>query len=145
AVPDQRTLRQRLVLHAPYVALTVALLYLHRAAEPTLEIRHEDGTWQVRRQRARMGALLDVLDGFARSRSWRVSRRARGAVTDEVLVGLLDRLGLAVGLGDRLVLDDGFFAQLRHDDEDGLVRLKLDPLARALGAWVDGLRGEAGA
>jgi hypothetical protein len=138
SVPDLRTLRQRLVRHAPYLALLTALLHAHRVEHPTIEVRHDEG-WVVVGHRKPVGPLLDVLDQFARSRGWIVCRRRHGGLAAGVVVSLLERLGLAVVVGRRLVLDDGFFRQLRGDDEAALLARPIAALADALADWVEAL------
>ncbi|MCB9664564.1 MAG: hypothetical protein H6732_10670 [Alphaproteobacteria bacterium] len=140
AIPDARTLRQRVVACAPYAALTTAMLLAHRTRDARVELTREGGSWLVRRGPTRLGGLLDLLDGFGRHLGWRVSRRGTGGLGEEVLTSLLERLGVAVPVGSRLVLDDAFFTQLRQDDEATLLR-GLGPLAEALAGYLDGLAG----
>ncbi len=137
-VPDARTLRQRLVAGSPYVAMTVALLLGHRAEASRLEVRLDAGDVVVRRQRSRVGPLLDVLDAFGRSRSWVVSRRpGDGGLPGTRLISLLEHLGLVVIAGDRVVLDDAFFARVRSEDERVLLGSDLGALTDAIVAFLD--------
>jgi hypothetical protein len=143
SIPDTRTLRQRLVQHSPYVAMLVSLLLDHRARATSVELAREQGVWCVRRHRRNLGELLAVLDGFARERGWHPSRRGHGGTSDAVLLTMLERLGLVVLVGDRAVLDDTFFRQLRGDDEEQVLHSALAPLGAALATYLDRLHGEA--
>lgn len=145
SIPDMRTLRLRIVAHSPYVTMLVALLSLQRAGDPVVDVRHREGVWEVVRHRKRLGALLDVLDGFARSQRWLPARRHHGSISSRVLVGLAERLGLAVATGDRLMLDDTFFGQLRSEEDEGVLRTGLDPLGQALAGWIGELANATGA
>jgi hypothetical protein len=138
-VPDTRSLRQRLVSTAPYVTMMVALLLGHRTRNASPELVFQKGEWHVKRQRRDMGPLLDVLDGFAGEQGWLTARRPRGGVTDGVLVSLLERLGVLVCVSDRAMLDDGFFHQLRHEEEEQQLHASLSPLSASLTAYLQRL------
>lgn len=140
AIPDARTLRNRVVRSAPYPAMVVALLLLHRNHDPAVDVRQVHGTWQVRRHGKRLGELLPVLDGFVAAQGWVASRRPHGGLGATTFVGLLERLGLVVTVRDRLVLDDTFFHRLRDDDEGALLGTGLAALGDRLGGWLDHLR-----
>lgn len=138
-VPDARTLRQRLVASSPYVACTVALLLAHRADPARHELRLHGGEVVVRRLKVRVAPLLPWLDAFGRSRGWVVARRgAEGTLSGARFVSLLEHVGLVVLAGERVVLDDAFFARLRSDDERVELAGPLGALAEAVSAFLDG-------
>lgn len=145
SVPDATTLRQRLVENAPYVSLVVALLLnaRHDAEGPALVRDRRAGDWVLRRGRVTLGPVLEALDGFLAEQGHVVSRRARGPFGAGLLVGLLDKAGLAVEARDRLALHDGLFAHLRSTDDGRTLARRLEPLAHALGGSLDALHTRA--
>jgi hypothetical protein len=138
AIPDQRTLRLRLVMHAPYPAMVAAALLLHRGSA-TWEVAIRRGTPRFLRDGDDLGELLDVLDGFAASRGWLVCRRRRGGLSSTALLEILEACGLVVQVGARRVLAERFFVQLRSDAEEIEVYRRLQPLSEALEAHVAAL------
>lgn len=134
AVPDLRSLRMRLVRRAPYPALLVALLLLHRARPDVVEVVSRRGAWSVRRGSGYLGPVLEVLDALARSRGWHVSR-ARG-LTAEDLVRALEVVGLVQLAGNALVLAEPFFAALRLEVEEAEVAGDLQELEGAVEGWL---------
>lgn len=136
AIADGRSLRHRALTHAPYLAMTVALLLTHRQSGHPQLVRHRDDWW-VTAHRHKLGPLLEVLDGFAVSRGWVACRRRTGGLSAGEVVSLLERLGVAVLTRDRILLDDAFFHQLRVDEEEVEVATRLEPLRAAIEAWID--------
>lgn len=137
SVPDGRSLRQRLVSHSPYVTLTVALLLLHRAASPAWEVVRSAEGWWVRRHRRRIAPLLEALDAFVVGQGGHPSRQPVDGLDAGTFIGLLERSALVVVAGDRLLLDDVWFHQLRTDDEEAPVAAALEPLSVALGDHLE--------
>lgn len=144
SVPDQRTLRQRLLTNSPYVALVMALLLVHRRHPSAGGLEYTSGTWKVRRGRTDLGRLFDVLDAFAGHRGWLASRRTHGGLDEALFVSLLERVGLLVSLEGRAVLDDAFFEQLASEEEEQVIFAQLDPLSRSLGEFLATLQSRAG-
>ncbi len=136
AIADGRSLRHRVLTHAPYLAMAVALLLTHRQSGHPQLVRHRDDWW-VTARRHKLGPLLEVLDGFAVSRGWIACRRRTGGLSSAEVVSLLERLGVAVLTRDRVLLDDAFFHQLRVDEEEQQVAARLEPLRVAVEAWID--------
>ncbi len=136
AIADQRSIRQRMLTHVPYVTLIVAALYVHRTRDLGLSITHHHGRWLVRSHRHVLGDLLDVVDAFGRARGWVVSRRPRGGQSARVVMGLLERHGMVVQTDDKAMLHDLFFAQLRDDAEERELLTHLEPLASAFASWL---------
>jgi hypothetical protein len=141
AVPDARTLRLRLVMHAPYAALVVAALLLHRGSS-TWEVAIRKGSPRVLRDGDDLGELLEVLDGFAASRGWLVCRRPRGGLTSTAWLEVLEACGLVVRVGPRHVLAERFFVQLRSDAEEMEAWRRLQPMSEALEAHLASLPAE---
>ena len=133
-VPDVRTLRVRLLSNAPYPAMTTALLLLHRR-EPARALKWRRGGFGLRLGDDTVD-LLDVIDGFAASRGWIVSRRRRG-LGSGALVAVLEAAGVATATGDFAVLSERFFAQLRTDPEEGPLHDRLSALCDAMASWLD--------
>ncbi len=132
AVPDNRTLRMRLLMNAPYAAMMAALLLLHRSRPSTFRLRRVRREWVVYRDRARLGEVLGLFDAFARSRRWLPCRRRRGGLDATVLLEVLEGLGVVVRCHELSVLDDRLFGQLRTEAEEMEIHARLAPLADAL-------------
>ena len=132
SVPDTRSLRLRLLMNAPYVGMATALLLLHRLDSGRIEVRERRGRWMVRVRRRRVGALLPVLDGFARASGHVASRRPDAGVAAGTLLQILEQLGMAALVAGRAVLAEPFFGYLRREAEELQVYGALQPLASAL-------------
>jgi len=132
SVPDVRSLRLRVLMHAPYPALVAALLFLHRLAPGKIEVREDPSGWRVRLGRGDRGALLSVLDEVAAHRGWWACRRPEGGLSAPVLVAVLEALGVVTVVGRRLVLAERLFVQLDSEPEEMEVAERLRPLAEAL-------------
>jgi hypothetical protein len=139
SVPDARTLRLRLLMHAPYVALVAAVLWLHRLDPGVVEVREDKRGWRLRHRRRDLGELLAVLDEVALARGWLPCRRREGGVPPAVLVAVLEVMGIASTVGSRLVLAERLFQQLDHEPEELEVAERLRPLAEAVEAALETL------
>lgn len=140
ALPDTRSLRQRVLQNAPYPAMVVGLLLLHRKSSHGPELRQSAEGWQVRHHRRRVGPLLHVLDTLARKLGCVPSRRVHGGLSAGGLVGVLEGLGVALRTERCLVLDDAFFRLLRMDDEEQPIGAALEALADHLANHLDAVR-----
>lgn len=134
AVPDQRTLRLRLLAHAPFVACAAAILLLHRSGAP-IEVRWVGGRPMVFRDEA-IGDLLEVIEAFGASRGWAVARRRANPLSAPRFAEMLEQASIAVSVGGRLVLAERLFAQLRGSAEEQEVYARLRPLAEGIEASV---------
>jgi hypothetical protein len=132
SVPDARSLRLRVLMHAPYPAMVAALLWLHRLAPGKVEVREEKEGWRVRLGRQDRGGLLEVLDEVAEARGWWACRRPEGGLPAAVLVAVLEAIGIAAVVGRRLVLDERLFVHLDTEPEELEVAERLRPLAEAV-------------
>jgi hypothetical protein len=137
SVPDTRSLRLRLLLHAPYAALMTAVLLLHRQRPELIEVIRMKVGWSIRYRRERLGSVLDVVDDFAAARGWLASRRVGTGLDAEALLGLLETLGIATIGGRRALLHEQFFARLRTEAEEMEVADRLAPLAASLDAHLE--------
>jgi len=143
SVPDTRSLRLRLLLHAPYAALMTALLLLHRQRPELVEVVRMKVGWSLRYRRERLGGVLDVLDDFAASRRWVTPRRDGVGLDAEALLVLLETLGIATMGGRRALLNEQFFARLRTEAEEMEVADRLSPLAASLDAHLEAVEPRA--
>jgi hypothetical protein len=135
AVPDARSLRLRLIRHAPYVAMMTALLIAHRR-DPRLKLVSGDDGPHVVLRSLRLGRALDVLDDFALDRGWVPSRRTRGGLGGAEFVATLEAVGIALTVGKSVVLDEGLFRALREEPEEGELAAQIEPLVVAVSDHV---------
>lgn len=136
AVPDLRTLRHRVLMHAPYCAALSALLLLHRHHPDRVQVTHERAGWSVKIPGFHTTPLLDWLDGLARARGWVPVRREAGGLPPEALVAVFEVLGLGQVVGRLLVLAEPLFARLGTEPEELEILGRLRPLADAVDAWL---------
>jgi hypothetical protein len=134
-VPDARTLRQRVLMHAPYCAVAAALLLLHRLAPDRLAVTDQDGSWVVRRG-DHSEPLLDWIDGFGAARGWVVLRRRGAGLPPRVFVDVLEAVGIATAVGRTLVLSEPLFARLQTEAEEREIHARLQPLVDAAEAHL---------
>lgn len=141
AVPDTRSLRSRVLMNVPYVALLTAVLLVHRQRPNRLVLHRSRGRWRLRWDDAPAGPILPFLDAFGLSRGWVVSRRASGGLPDASLFDGLEALGILSVFGHQAVLSEKFFGQLRTAPEESEVHARLLPLAHALEHFLEGGQG----
>lgn len=137
SIPDARTLRQRVLMHAPYAAILGALLLLHRLAPDRVTVVEDRGGWTVRRSGEGGVPLLDWIDRFATSRGWVPVRRSGAGTTASSFVATLDALGVATVVGRVLVLAESLFSQLQSEAEEREVLGRLQPLGDAVEAYLE--------
>jgi len=142
SVPDARTLRLRVLMHVPYLALLAALLWLHRLGPGTFEVKEAKQGWRVRVHRRDRGDLLAVLDRVATHRGWHPCRRVEGGLPAPILVAIAEVLGVASVVGKRLVLAERLFYQLDAEPEELEVAARLRPLAEAVAAALEEVDGD---
>ena len=138
SIPDARSLRLRAVMHAPVIAWITALLLLHRYRSDALEVAHGRDGWSIRWRGDERGPILDGFDGFADARGWLSSRRPARPLRADLLVAVLESLGIATVVGKRLTLAERFFQQLAAEPEEAEILARLQPLSEALDGWLDG-------
>ena len=137
SVPDTRSLRLRVLLHAPFPALMGALLLLHRQRPELIELVRMKAGWSVLYRRERLGGVLELLGDFAAAREWLPCRRASGGMSADNLLKLLESLGICTLGGQRALLSEAFFTRLRTEAEELEVFERLSPLAVALDAHLE--------
>jgi len=137
SVPDTRSLRLRVLMHAPYLSLLAAVLWLHRLGPGAVEVREERTGWRVRVHRRDLGPVLRVLDRVAESRGWHPCRRVDGGLPAGVLVAIAEVVGIAAVVGKRLVLAERLFYQLDTEPEELEVAARLRPMAEAVMASLE--------
>ncbi len=128
AIPDRVSLRQRALAHIPHLAMLVALLQLHRRSGGELAVSVQGTRLDLRIKRRRYKDLLFHLDEFCSMQGWLVSRRLRGGLSGEQLAEVLEALGIALRVGNGLVLEEAFFLRLQSDVEDHELFERLGPL-----------------
>jgi len=87
-------------------------------------------------------SIEDKVVRFADRDSHQIFLEPEG-LDDDVLCGLLQRLAVARDAGDRMLLDDALFLELRRADEARGIGQPLEALAGALSTWLDRLDEEA--
>jgi hypothetical protein len=137
SIPDARTLRQRVLMHAPYATVVSALLLVHRLSPDRVALTDERNGWVVRRPGDDAVPLLDWIDRFARARGWLAVRRPGAGTPPASLVSTLESLGIATIVGRGLVLAEGLFSQLQSEAEEREVLSRLRPLGDAVEAHLD--------
>lgn len=136
SVPDARTLRQRVLMHAPYPAVAAGLLLLHRLTPDRVAVVDEPDGWSVRCPGAEPVPLLQWIDGFAAARGWLAVRRHGAGLPPRIFVATLEVLGVATAVGRSLVLAEALFAQLQTEAEELEIHARLLPLADAIDAHL---------
>ena len=136
SVPDLVSLRQRVLLNAPYPCLVATLLLLHREHPAGYAIRRVRGQWRLLREGRPLGPILEVLDAFVDHHGQLPCRRLTGGLSVDDLFAGLETVGICAVLGDIVVLAERLFHRLRTDPEQMEVHALLRPLADELEAFV---------
>ena len=131
-VPDTLSLRLRVLMNAPYLTMTAALLLAQRLDPKGASIRRVSGRWMVHYGSTDLGSLLPLLDQYAQSRNWIASRRSSGGLEATHLVDILESLQISAQIPSGVVLAERFFARLRTDIEEMEVYRQLRPLAETM-------------
>lgn len=139
AIPDQRSLRLRAILCAPYVTVATAALLLHREAPERFAIRRIHGAWRATTGREDQGDPLLLLDAVLERAGHLPSRPAHGGLTLDAFVRLLTALGIGAEIGDVLVLDEPLFLALRHEPEEQEIADRLTPVVATVAAHASEL------
>jgi hypothetical protein len=139
AVPDNLTLRMRLLTNAPAVSMYAALLLLARRAGSGLSVEDAGSGPEVRHRRRAVGPLLRVFEAFADAQGWVCSRPTRGGLSGPVLEAVARTLGIGTRAGRRVVMEERLFVQLQEDAEARITYDQLRPLVDRMDAWLGGL------
>ncbi len=118
AFPDNVEMRLRLVSRVPHVTCLLAMLLLHRGTSGNLTLRFQRHRLRILYRRRNRGTFLDIVDRLMAARGWRVSRRFRGGMTSAALVSIVEALGMASVIRQKLILDENFFLRLKGEPED---------------------------
>ncbi len=137
SVPDARSLRLRLLMHAPYPSVLTALLLLHRLHPDAISLQHASAGLQVMVRHAPVGDPLVVVDRFGTSQGWVMCRRPQSGIDAQTVVRSLEVAGIAVRVGRLVVLEERFFHHLAGSPDEQEVAARIRPLADALQAWLD--------
>jgi len=137
SVPDNITLRLRLMTHTPAVALLTSMLVLDRKESEELKIAEDEAGVSVAWARQPMGELIELMERFCRDQGWLVARPSTGGLAARNLVDLCADVGIAAWVGKRVVLDEQLFVRLQEDAEARLAYEGLEPLEDRLHAWLD--------
>lgn len=138
-VPDNFSLRLRLVSCAPALSILAALLLLGRRTGVSVQVQLGPEGPKVRVQRDDIGALISVFAAFCRAQDWALATPPHGGLSSTELCSLARAVGIASRTGNRLVLDEELFVKLQDDPEARLVYDALVPLEDRLHAWLDTL------
>ena len=141
AIPDNITLRLRLMTHTPAVSLLTALLVLDRKESAELKIADSDAGVRVNWTRQPLGELMEVMERFCHAQGWMVSRPSVGGLQARDLIDLCVDVGIASWVGKRVVLEEHLFVQLQEDAEARMAYESLEPLEDRIHAWLDTLAG----
>ncbi len=140
-MPDNITLRLRLLTHTPAVALLTAMLVLDRKESTDLKIAEGKAGLTITWARQPIGELMEAMEQFCQDQGWLVSRPSGGGLLAKDLVDLCADMGIAAWVGKRVVLDEMLFVRLQDDAEARMAYEGVEPLEDRLHAWMDGLTG----
>ena len=137
SIPDNLTLRLRLLTHCPAFTLLTAMLLLDRQEAAKLRVIEDEHGPSVLWRKARMGGLLEVLERFSTAQGWMVIRPLSGGLRGTPLVNTGVAAGIVSRVGKRVVLNEQLFLRLQEDPEAHLTYDALLPLEDRLHAWLD--------
>ncbi len=142
AVPDNHSLRMRLLTHTPAFSLLAALLLMDRRRDLPVRLVDKGGGPLVLWADKEIGPLVPVLDDFCQARGWLCSRPLRGGLDGPTLEAAARALHISTRAGKRIILEEALFVRLQEDVESRLTYEALLPLADRLQAWLEeGQRG----
>lgn len=142
SVPDNLSLRLRLLTQTPVLSLFAALLLLARRPDMRVRITDPGGGPVVTWGRAKVGPLLAVLAEFCRAQGWVCAHPVSGGLADHTLEAVARALGIGTRAGRRLVMDERLFVLLQEEPEARLTYEAMLPLVDRLQSWLDALDGE---
>ena len=137
SIPDNLTLRLRLLTHCPAYSLLTCLLLLDRKENVALRVLEDEQGPSIHWGKQRMGPLLDVFDRFGLSQGWIVCRPLSGGLQGLHMIDTAISLGLCSRVGKRIVLDEQLFLRLQEDAEARMVYESVMPLEDRIHAWLD--------
>jgi hypothetical protein len=137
SIPDNLTLRLRLLTHCPAFSLLTALLLLDRKENVSTRILEDEHGPSVHWGKRRVGSLLDVFFRFGTEQDWIIARPLSGGLQAIHLIDTGIGLGLCARVGRRIVLDEQLFLRLQEDAEARMAYESLMPLEDRIHAWLD--------
>ena len=137
AVPDNHTLRIRLMTHAPAMALFTSLLLMDRRTDLPLRLVDRGAGPLVRWGVDVVGPLVEVLDAFCVGQGWMCARPLYGGLDGPTLEAVARALGISTRAGRRVVMEEALFVRLQEDIEARLTYEALLPLVGRLQGWLD--------
>jgi len=139
SIPDNLTLRLRLLTHCPAFSLLTSFLLLDRKENVAIRILEDEHGPSVHWGKQRVGSLLDVFDRFGTQQDWIVARPLSGGLQGGQLIDTGMGLGLCARVGRRIVLEEQLFLRLQEDAEARMAYESLMPLEDRVHAWLDQL------
>jgi hypothetical protein len=137
SIPDNLTLRLRLLTHCPAFSLLCALLLLDRKPNLKLRLLEDEHGPTVYWGKKPIGTLMDVFDRFSHSQGWVVIRPISGGLKGLHLVDTGVATGMCSRVGRRVVLNEQLFLRLQEDVEARMTYDALLPLEDDVHAWLE--------
>ena len=137
SIPDNLTLRLRMLTHCPAFALLSVLLLLDRKETVQMRLIEDEHGPTVHWGSTRLGGLMDIFDCFAASQDWLVIRPYSGGLQAIHLIDTGVATGMCSRVGRRVVLNEQLFLRLQEDVEARMTYDALIPLEDRLHAWLD--------
>ena len=142
SIPDNLTLRLRMLTHSPAFAMLSALLLLDRKENVKLRLIEDENGPVVHWGNHRIGSLIDVFDRFGVSQDWIVVRPLSGGLKGLHLIDTGVATGMCSRVGRRVVLNEQLFLRLQEDVEARMTYDALLPLEDRLHAWLNAASNE---
>lgn len=136
-IPDNHSLRLRLLSHCPVLSLLGALLVMDRRSDLPLQLVDRGAGPLLRWGRHVERDLIEALDAFVHSQGWLCARPLRGGLDSSTLEAIAREVGLSTRAGRRVIMEEGLFVRLQEDIEARLTYDALQPLIRRLHGWLD--------
>jgi len=137
SIPDNLTLRLRMLTHCPAFSMLSALLLLDRKENVKLRLLEDEDGPSLHWGKIRVGTLLEAFDRFAASQAWLVVRPLSGGLLGTQLVDTGVATCICSRVGKRVVLNEQLFLRLQEDAEARVTYDALTPLEDRLHAWLD--------
>lgn len=137
SIPDNHSLRLRLLTHCPVLSLMGALLIMDRRADLPLQVVDLGAGPLLRWDNDLEGDLIEMLDAFCASQGWLCARPLRGGLDSASLEAIARAAGVSTRAGRRVVMEEALFVRLQEDIEARLTYDALQPLMRRLQAWLE--------
>lgn len=137
SIPDNLTLRLRLLTHCPAFSLLSALLLLDRKPGVKLRVLEDEEGPAILWGKQRVGTLLDVFDRFGKAQGWTMVRPLSGGLRGIHLIDTGVATGMCSRVDRRVVLNEQLFLRLQEEPEARLTYDAMLPLEDKLHAWLE--------